>query len=105
MDAGNLFGVFAALIVVLGVIVGGAYLIRRFGGQLATNPGPLRVLSSINVGTRERVVLIQAGDEQLLLGVAPGRVELLKNPTTPIDVPAPAAFAQSLSSALNRGRQ
>ncbi len=104
MELGNVIGVFAALAVVLGIIVGGAYLVRRFGGNLTAPAGPLKVLSAINVGARERVVLIQAGDEQLLLGVAPGRVELLKTPDSPIDVPAPAAFAQSLTTALSRGR-
>ena len=37
----------------------------------------MRVVSALSVGMREKVVLVQVGEEQLLLGVAPGRVNVL----------------------------
>jgi flagellar protein FliO/FliZ len=37
----------------------------------------LRILGGLSMGSRERVVLIQVGETQLLLGVAPGRVQTL----------------------------
>mgnify|MGYP000383068744 CR=1 FL=1 len=47
--------------------------------QLGSGTGQsMRVVSAISVGTRERVVLVQVGEQQLVLGVAPGRVNLLQ---------------------------
>jgi len=37
------------------------------------------------MGTRERVVLLQVGETQLLLGVAPGRVQTLHVLDKPLD--------------------
>jgi len=39
--------------------------------------GNLRCIESIAVGMKERVVLVQAGEKQMLLGVAPGNVRTL----------------------------
>ena len=36
--------------------------------------GNMRVLSSVSVGQRERAVLLQVGDQQVLVGVGPGNV-------------------------------
>jgi len=37
----------------------------------------MRVVASLALSARERAVLVQCGDKQLLLGVAPGSVQLL----------------------------
>ncbi len=76
--------VILALIVVLAAIVALAWVMRRFGGGGVTASGNMRVLGSIAVGQRERVVLVQVGDTQLLLGVAPGRVQTLHILETPV---------------------
>lgn len=34
----------------------------------------MRVISALSVGTREKIVLVQVGEKQLLLGVAPGSI-------------------------------
>ena len=64
------------LALVLALIVGGAWLLRRVApaGRAGT---PIKVISTQSVGQRERVVLIEVGDEWLLLGVAPGAVRML----------------------------
>ncbi|MGH8551436.1 MAG: flagellar biosynthetic protein FliO [Methylococcales bacterium] len=54
-----------------------AWILRRLN-QLSYSHGQrLKILGGISVGSRERVVLLQVGGKQLLLGVAPGRVETL----------------------------
>jgi flagellar protein FliO/FliZ len=59
------------------------------------------------VGQRERVVLIQVGSQQLLLGVAPGRVQTLHVLEEPISVGTASSpgesFAERLGSALKKG--
>lgn len=63
-------------IVVISIAVT-AWVVRRFFRVHPSAYGQLRVLSGISVGPRERVVLLQAGETQLLLGVAPGRIQTL----------------------------
>ena len=39
--------------------------------------GPVRVLGGVSMGPRERVVLLEAAGERLLVGVVPGRIQTL----------------------------
>ncbi len=64
-----------ALVIVL--ILVSAWTLRRLNQFSAAHGNRLRILGGLSVGTRERVVLLQVGERQLLLGVAPGRVETL----------------------------
>ncbi|ABM61272.1 flagellar biosynthetic protein FliO [Halorhodospira halophila] len=84
VEAEAIARVIVALLVVLAVIIGLAWLLRRFGGGAVGGTGQMRVLGSLPVGQRERVVLVQVGDTQLLLGVAPGRVQTLHVLETPV---------------------
>jgi flagellar protein FliO/FliZ len=105
--ATNLLQVLLALVLVLALIAGMAWLMRRMGGLTQVGGGVVRVLGGVPVGQRERVVLIQVGGKQLLLGVAPGRVQTLHVLDEPISM-TPATdggetFAARLSSALKKG--
>ena len=44
----------------------------------------MTVIAALSVGARERVVLVQLAEKQLLLGVSPGRVNLLEAYDQPI---------------------
>ena len=61
------------------------------------------------MGARERVVLIQVGKQQMLLGVAPGRVQTLHVLDEPLtgerSEDSDGSFAQNLRMALGRGGQ
>lgn len=99
--AGQLMTTFAALAVVIAVIVGGAALIRRFnllpGLPIAALRGQaptLRLVASLSVGARERAVLIEVDGQRLLLGVAPGNVRALH-----VCAAAPSQFPQELARA------
>lgn len=76
-SAGYLFQVLGSLFVVFLCLFAVVYLLRRFN-HLGGNAGSaLKVVGSASVGQREKVVLIEAGGEQLLVGVAPGNVRML----------------------------
>lgn len=63
--------------VVLLLIAGFAWLMKRFSyTQFGISSG-LKVVSAVPVGQRERVVLVDVGDTRLVLGVAPGQVNKL----------------------------
>ncbi|WP_407276765.1 flagellar biosynthetic protein FliO [Halothiobacillus sp. DCM-1] len=67
-----------SLILVLALMFAVIWLLKR-AGQLTGVMGRYRmaVLAQISVGSRERVVLIEVGDRQLLVGVAQGQIESL----------------------------
>lgn len=106
VGAASLLQVLLALVLVLGLIVGMAWLMRRMGGLTQVGGGVVRVLGGVPVGQRERVVLIQVGSKQLLLGVAPGRVQTLHVLDEPISVNVAAgsgeSFAERLTTALKK---
>jgi len=72
--------------VAVGVLLLGARWFVRYGGAQGIAGGSLRVVASLAVGQRERAVVVQVGDRQLLLGVAPGRVELLHELGAPLPI-------------------
>jgi flagellar protein FliO/FliZ len=65
------------LLLVVALVFAAAWGVRRYGRLPTAGNGTLQLLGGIAVGQRERVVLIRAGNERLLLGVAPGRVQML----------------------------
>lgn len=115
---GGLVQVIFGLIAVLALLLVSAWLLKRYGGRLpgAGGGGALRVLGGVSLGARERAVLLQVGDKQLLVGVAPGRVQtlyVLDSPAIPTGLaghsgPAAAAategFAERLAALLRGGR-
>lgn len=66
-----------ALVIVLAVLFAAAWAMRQFKLFNRSGQGALEVLQGINLGPKERAVLIKINDRRLLLGVAPGCVNLL----------------------------
>lgn len=63
--------------IVLAVIVGAAWLLRRFSsGQMGAG-GVVKVIGGVALGPKERLVLVEVGETWLVLGVAPGQVSAL----------------------------
>ena|SRR5687768_6193261 len=62
---------------VLAVMAGCAWLLRRFGGMQRSSAGTIKVIGGSAVGQRERVVLVEVADTWLVIGVAPGHVTAL----------------------------
>lgn len=93
-----------ALGFVVAAIFAVAWMFRRIGGLTGVAGGSLRVVGGISLGGRERVVLVQVGEQQILLGVAPGRVESLHVLPQPIEpsrtVAGSEGFAAKLQAAL-----
>ncbi len=101
----NLWQLTLGMIAVLGLIVGIAWLLKRSGRFQMAAGGGLRVLGGLSMGTRERVVLLQVGETQLLLGVAPGRVQTLHVLEQPLDTGKPvtgAGFSEQLGRFLKK---
>lgn len=102
-NSGSLMQLLSGLILVVTLIFVLAWFVRRFTGLPGQNRA-LKVVASVPLGTREKLVLVQAGGKQLLLGVAPGRVNLIESYDEPlIDQAAQGGeFATRLQQVLNR---
>jgi len=100
------------LALVLGLLLAIAWVLRRAGLVQGAANGHLKVLGAVSVGARERVMLIQVGQEQLVVGVTAAEISFLHLLAEPIDVSSPNAptldtpvgegFAQRLQQALMR---
>lgn len=63
-------------IVLLSILVL-AWIAKRFNRMQSPGGGNLRIVEGISMGARERVVVVEVDGERLLLGVSPGRINML----------------------------
>ncbi len=92
------------LVLVLALILGLAWLARRFGLQRLGGSAVVKVVASTAIGTRERVVVVEVGGTWLVLGVAAGRVNALHSlpAQARAESSAGGASAESAGTALER---
>jgi len=105
--AGQVGKMIAGLLLMIVVIIGLAALLKRINGLQRSLPGAIRVVSVTSIGARERLMLVEVGGRQLLVGAAPGRVQTLLVLDQPVAMPQAAAvrpaggFAERLRDALS----
>jgi flagellar protein FliO/FliZ len=104
--AGGLASVTFALLVVLAAIFAVAWVARRVRAVGNRVGNAIDVLADVPLGPKERAVLLKVGTEQVLIGVAPGRVSALHVLREPVEVAkavsATAPAATSFSALLKR---
>lgn len=66
-----------ALLVIIGLLAGTAWFARKVSGGKGFGHGGMKVIGGIALGPRERVVLIEAGDQWLVIGIVPGQIRTL----------------------------
>ena len=108
-SAGSLVQLLLGLLLVIGLIFLLAWLMRRVqqigprGGQV------IKVVASQALGPRDRLVLVQVGGEQILLGLSAGRISPLHVLSEPVHLPdgepASAEFAQRLMELLGKDQK
>jgi flagellar protein FliO/FliZ len=100
---GGLLQAVFGLAVVLALIWGAAWVMRRLQPNIGTQHGALKLIASQGVGQRERIVVVEVGEQWLVVGVAPGNVSAIA--TLPKGVLPPAApVTHSFSGLLARAR-
>ena len=62
-----------------------AWFAKKMNRFHSAADGSLKVIGGLSMGSRERIVLLQVGEEQLLLGVSPGRISKLHVLGTPLE--------------------
>jgi flagellar protein FliO/FliZ len=108
--AGNLLQTMFGLIVVIAVIGGAAWAFKRFGHFQTGLHGQMKVVGGLSLGGRERIVLLQVGEQQLVVGVTPSRIQtlhVLKEALSMDEKPeAATGFSMKLQAAMtNRFKQ
>jgi flagellar biosynthetic protein FliO len=76
-STGSLLQTLFALIVVLAVLGALAWFLKRYGPKVAGGNANLRVIGSLNLGGRERIVVVEVGNEWIVVGASPGRINAL----------------------------
>lgn len=101
-----------ALTGVLLLIFAAAWLLRRLQQSQGGGRGHLRVVSVLPLSAKERVVLVQAGEEQVLMGVSSAGIQHLHTLSSPVELEevgrsessgGPASFAEQLKSMMRGG--
>ena len=89
-SAGSLMQVLLGLAVVLALMAGAAWTLKRMGMTAAGGNSVAKVIGGVSVGNRERVVVVEVGNQWIVVGVAPGRVNALstmpRQETTPVAI-------------------
>jgi len=69
--------VMAGLIIVLLMIFALAWMVKRMGAGSFLSNQQMKIVASVAMGTRERVVVLDVGGKQVLLGVTPQNISTL----------------------------
>jgi flagellar protein FliO/FliZ len=77
LSTGHLIDTAAGLGLVLLLLIGLAWLVKRYVRVPGINKGDIQIVGGVSLGPRERAVLVWVDGTRLLLGVAPGRVQML----------------------------
>ncbi|MGK5009144.1 flagellar biosynthetic protein FliO [Janthinobacterium sp. MDB2-8] len=76
-SAGSLLQTIFALVFVLALLIGLAWCMKRYGPKVMGGNNKMRVVSSLNLGGRERIVLVEVADQWIVVGASPGRINAL----------------------------
>jgi flagellar biosynthetic protein FliO len=96
---GSLLQTLFALIVVLAVLGGLAWFLKRYGPKAGGGSANLRIVGSLNLGGRERLLVVEVGNQWIVVGASPGRVNALATMPKQEGIEGTAALAQHAPSA------
>jgi len=100
---------FLGLLLVLAIIVILAWLIKRTNRFHATANGEMKIIAGLSLGPRERAVLLQVGEQQILVGVTAQHVQTLHILDTPIETQQttfkPIDFADKFQQILKQRKK
>lgn len=97
------------LLVIVAILVLG-WLYTRSQGLKSSRDGHFRVLAAQPLGAKEKVILLQVGEQQVVVGVSPNGMSTLLVPDKPIVVESgmgeagAQTFTERLRSAVARSR-
>jgi len=100
-----IFQVLAALIFIIILIIAMAWGYKRYGYKSFSNGSLMKIVGAISLGGKEKAVLLQIGDDQVLLGVSPGyvrKIHDIKEPVKPQENSDSSSFVSRLNIELQK---
>lgn len=91
-----------ALVFILLLIFGLAWMMKKMQLTQHSQNDLIKIVSAISVGQRDRIALIQVGDEQVLLGLTPGRIEKLHTLKSIVNTDLKSVDNQSFGEKFNQ---
>lgn len=73
----NMLNMVMGLVVVIALILGLAWVLKKYGRLPSQNMVDMKVLGGLSLGTREKAILIEVENTRLLVGVTPGHIQTL----------------------------
>ncbi len=77
VSSGDMLHWGVGLLIVLAVFFFCVWAMRKLSGITVNGAEKMRVVGGLSLGMRERIILLQVGKKQLILGVTPGRIDAL----------------------------
>ncbi|MGR5093814.1 flagellar biosynthetic protein FliO [Vibrio maritimus] len=100
----DLAATLGSLVLVIVIILGLAWVLKRMKVPSLVNQQGLKIVRQIPVGTKERIAIVQAGEEQFLVGITAQSIQLISKLEQPLEeneVSQPA-FASQLSKIMKK---
>jgi flagellar protein FliO/FliZ len=109
IPAGTYLQATLALLLILGLLFGTAWLARKLSGGKGFGQGGMKIIGGVALGPRERIVLVEIGESWLVIGIVPGQIRTLHQlpkgsdmALEPTSGAAEAPFAQWLKAIKER---
>lgn len=93
----SLIQVTVALMLMVGLILGLAWLMKRFANPLFQQQKQLRLIASLSLGVKEKIILVEVSGKQLVLGVTPQQITSLHVIDNPVQDEPITNFEKSSS--------
>ncbi|MBZ6066149.1 flagellar biosynthetic protein FliO [Aeromonas schubertii] len=87
-------------LLVIGLIVVLGALLKKSRLSQSLNGGQMKVVATLPLGVKEKLMVVRVGEQQYLLGVTPAQVSFLSRLETPLDEIQP--FAQQLGKLMKK---
>ena len=97
----SMMQMFVALIVVVLIIFGLSVLIKRFSLMPGSSSGMIKILGGLPLNSKDRLLLVQVGDEQILISASPGRIGKVHDLRVPLDPEKFRVTTKSESKSFN----
>ena len=97
--AGSLLQTTLALGFVLALLVGAAWFLKRYGPKSITGGTAVKLVGALNVGARERILVVEVGEQWIVVGASPGRMNALATMARQEGEATPLAAQPGLPSA------
>jgi flagellar protein FliO/FliZ len=109
-STGGLLQTIFALMFVLALLVGAAWALKRFGPKnFGGGNSNVKLVGALSVGTRERILVVEVGEQWIVVGASPGRMNALatmprqESTDAAVNTPLPTAnFAAWLKQTIDK---